>query len=115
MQISIEEVPLGIRRRVAQLLENIRGTDMDPTGGKAGLTGKVNAIYRPDIDGIAYYEFAIDLAGATKRNTIFLGERGVKTTDMPAKSGFIIASAKPHDHPVSHWSLDREPPANSWR
>ncbi|WP_299747792.1 hypothetical protein [uncultured Tateyamaria sp.] len=31
---------------------------------------------------------------------------------MPARRGFVIASSDTHDHPVSHWSLDREPPSH---
>lgn len=112
MQIHIEEVPTEIRRRAAQLLETVRGTDMDPTGGKASLTREVTALFRPDIDDVAYYEFAVDLGRGDDRRTAFTGrgDEGAKRA-MPAATGFIIAASKGHDHPIAHWSLDREPPS----
>lgn len=112
MQISIEEVPVAVRRRVAQLLENVRDSEMDPTKGRAGLTGEVTAIHRPDIDKVAYYEFAVDLGRGGQGQTTFTGKPdGLSKLDLPARTGFVIASAEAHDHPVSHWSLDREPPS----
>ncbi|MFC6759350.1 hypothetical protein ACFQFQ_07360 [Sulfitobacter porphyrae] len=112
MQIHIEEVPTEIRRRAAQLLETVRGTDMDPTGGKASLTREVTALFRPDIDDVAYYEFAVDLGRGDDRRTAFTGrgDEGAKRA-MPAATGFIIAASKGHDHPIAHWSLNREPPS----
>lgn len=112
MQIDMEEVPIGIRRRVAQLLENTRKSGMDPTGGRASLSGEVTAFYRPDLDGIAYYEFAVDL-GRGGDGVVAVSGRGEKLGRMrlPARTGFIIAAAGEHDHPIAHWSLDREPPS----
>ncbi|MEO1795873.1 MAG: hypothetical protein AAFR53_02520 [Pseudomonadota bacterium] len=111
MRIHIEEVPLGARRRVAQLLETIRGTELDPTRGRASLTGEVNAIYRPDLKDVAYYEFVVDLGRGEGRRVAISG-RGNGEERLPARHGFIIASSDRHDHPVSHWSLDREPPSH---
>lgn len=112
MQIHMEEVPLAVRRRAAQLLENVRGSEMDPTGGKAALNGKVTGIFRPDIDAVAYYEFAVDLGRGKKRQATITGRGdGKDKLSMPANEGFIIAAANGHDHPIAHWSLDREPPS----
>lgn len=112
MQLNIEEVPTDVRRRAAQLLENIRGTDMDPTGGNASLSGDVMAIYRPDIKDIAYYEFHVDLGrGDTTQLAVSGDVEAEKQMQLPAKQGFVIAASSGHDHPVAHWSLDREPPS----
>lgn len=112
MSITLEDVPLGTRRRVAQLLENIRETEMDPTGGKARLTGEVTAIYRPDLQDVAYFEFAVDLGRGGKGQRAVLGDGGgLSPMALPARTGFIIATNGAHDHPISHWSLDREPPS----
>lgn len=112
MQIHIEEVPTDIRRRAAHLLETVRGTEMDPTGGKASLTRNVTALFRPDIDDVAYYEFAVDLGRGEDRRTATTGRGdGDATMALPASTGFIIAASKGHDHPIAHWSLDREPPS----
>ncbi|WP_156874868.1 hypothetical protein [Sulfitobacter alexandrii] len=112
MQIHIEEVPTAIRRRAAQLLETVRGTEMDPTGGRARLMPQVTALFRPDLDEVAYYEFAVDLGRGEDRPAAITGrgDRGGKMA-MPADTGFIIAASKGHDHPIAHWSLDREPPS----
>lgn len=118
MKVAIEEVPLDVRRRVAQLLENVRATPMDPTDGKASLTGVVTAIHRPDVDGIAYYEFEVDLGRrAGRRVSTSARDEGPlrratgAAAQMPARHGFVIAAAGPHDYPVCHFSLDREPPS----
>ncbi|WP_152466834.1 hypothetical protein [Sulfitobacter sp. THAF37] len=110
--MNIEEVPTAIRRRAAQLLETVRGTEMDPTGGKARLSPQVTALFRPDMDDVAYYEFAVDLGRGDDRLTAITG-RGDRDgkMGMPAGTGFIIAASKGHDHPIAHWSLDREPPS----
>lgn len=111
MRMNLDEVPLGARRRASQLLENIRGTEMDPTDGKAALSGEVNAVFRPDLKDIAYFEFVVDLGRARGRTVAFSG-RGEEVKRVPARHGFIMASSAAHDHPVSHWSLDREPPSH---
>ncbi|WP_189371208.1 hypothetical protein [Tateyamaria omphalii] len=109
--MNLDEVPLGARRRASQLLENIRGTDMDPTKGHAALSGEVNAIFRPDLKDIAYFEFVVEL-GRERGRQVAISGRGEELKRTPARHGFIIASSDAHDHPVSHWSLDREPPSH---
>lgn len=112
MQLKMEEVPTDVRRRVAQLLENVRGTDMDPTDGRAALTGEVTAVHRPDIDGIAYYEFAVDLGRGKEFRFSTTQKETADHARLPARHGFVLAAAQGHDHPVAHWSLDREPPSH---
>ncbi|WP_299546293.1 hypothetical protein [uncultured Tateyamaria sp.] len=111
MKMNLDEVPLGARRRASQMLESIRGTDMDPTKGRAALSGEVNAVFRPDLKDVAYFEFVVDLGRERGRNVAISG-RGEEVRRVPARHGFIIASSDTHDHPISHWSLDREPPSH---
>lgn len=54
----------------------------------ASLADNVTPLYRPDVEGIAYYEFALE-SGTRK--------------------GFVVVSAGSHDFPSSHWSLGRAP------
>jgi hypothetical protein len=79
-------VPLDLHRRAAQLLEDVRGTDSAPNWASATLAPDVQPLYRPDILGVAYYEFRV-----------VVGTR-------PA--GFIIVSTGAHDYPIAHWNFD---------
>lgn len=81
----MERVPAEIYRRVAQLLEDMRFSEMAPAWERAALSQSARPLYRPDVEGIAYYEFAVTIGGVE-----------------PA--GFIIASAGRHDHPIAHWN-----------
>ena len=56
------------------------------------LGDEVTAIYRPDIEEVAYYEFEVRNSAEKDRTT-----------------GFIVVSAADHDHPISHWSLNNTP------
>lgn len=85
MRIPVSTVPLEMRRKAAQHLETVRGTEMDIGAERARLTDDVCPIFRPDMKEIAYYEFEAD------------------------PRGFIIVTAGDHDYPISHWSFDREP------
>ncbi len=85
--IPLEEMPDDMWRRAAQLLEEVRGTDMAPGWENARLGPRVRALYRPDMDTPAYYEFQVV----------------IPPDDMPA--GFIILSTGPHDYPVPHWNF----------
>jgi hypothetical protein len=85
-QIPVSNVPSDFTRRAAQLLEEVRGTDMAPEWRtNAKLKDKVTPFYRPDMDGIAYYEFMVE------------------------PTGFILLSATENDIPVSHWSSKSTP------
>jgi hypothetical protein len=104
MRVNIEEVPMEIRRRVANKLESIRGTPMAPGGGKMWFGEKACPLYRPDMKGIAYWEFEIT------------GLREVRPREHNGKSsgvGFIIAATGSHDIPIPHWSVTREAPSRA--
>lgn len=81
-KILLSKVPLNIHRRAAQLLEEMRGSPMAPGWENAILSEAVVPFYRPDMDGIAYYEFKVE------------------------PKGFLILSATENDFPVAHWSSE---------
>lgn len=84
-QIPLTKVPLNIYRRAAQLVEEMRGSEMAPGWENAKLKETSVPFYRPDIEGPAYYEFQVE------------------------PTGFIIASATDKDFPIPHWSSTDEP------
>ena len=125
MSIPLREVPLALRRRAAQHLESLRGSEL---GRRAeGLTFGDTAwpLYRPDVDGIAYYELALVHAGVQPppilttrawpmdRPPEIVGARPVPRSS--ASSGFVIVSTGPHDSPIPHWSLERAAPSHQLR
>lgn len=98
MRVLFEEVPLDVRRRVANFLESLRETLME--GAEAARLGNSACpIHRPDVRGVAYWEVEVVGLKATPTNT-----SGV---------GFVIASAGRHDMPIPHWSLNRPPPSRA--
>lgn len=129
MRIPITDVPLQVRRVAAQHLESLRGTEMMTGAEDAHLETYAVPIYRPDIDGIAYYEFTVVGGGQGRplltRGYIPVSEAAPRKTrrklsteeEATARStggrviGFIVASNGRHDFPVAHWSLDRLPPS----
>lgn len=104
MRVKLQDTPQDLWRRVAQKLESIRGTPMAPGADAARLGAEACPIYRPDIDGVAYWEFEIT---------------GLKTTrardheGRGSGAGFMLASVGRHDVPVPHWSLEIEPPSRA--
>lgn len=104
MRKKLEEIPLEIRRRVANKLESIRGTAMAPGGESSYLGKEVCPIYRPDIKDVAYWEFEI------------AGLKDVRSREHEGKSsglGFILVSTGKHDIPFPHWSLTNESPSRA--
>ena len=93
MRIRKEKVPVALRRKAAQLLESLRGTPMGEGLESATLADDVTPMYRPDMQGVAYYEFAFDR------------KDGVQAE----RRGFIVVSAGDHDFPRAHWSAGRPP------
>ncbi|MFL5807781.1 MAG: hypothetical protein ACJ8CR_39385 [Roseiflexaceae bacterium] len=91
--IQLSEVPLNLHRRAAQLLEDMRSGKMAPGWERAQLGSVVTPLYRPDIDGAAYFEFLVVPPA---------GETG----DL----GFIIVSTGEHDFPIAHWNYIGESP-----
>ncbi len=124
MHLHLKDVPLDVRRRAAQHLESLRSADLaeadDLTVGDTAVP-----VYRPDLDGIAYYEFSL-VRDAHRGKTLATcgytpastkkARKDAAANDSDARAnagavGFIIASADRHDFPVAHWSLDRLPPS----
>lgn len=77
-QVAIENVPIAINRRAANLLEELR--DQEPSWKNAHLGSLVNIFFRPDTQNPSYYEFIVE------------------------PSGFIILSANQNDWPIAHFS-----------
>ena len=84
------EVPLSLRRKAAQQLEDLRFSNLAPSWEKAQISSPIRPLYRPDVTGVAYYEFPVTVDG------------------RPA--GFITLSTGGHDFPVAHWNFDGETP-----
>lgn len=73
------EVPAEVQFRANAFLEDARTSENAPGWADAQLNGEVRPLYRPDVDGVAYYEFAVE------------------------PQGFIVVSTGRHDFPVPHW------------
>ena len=104
MRVKIDEAPQDLRRRAAHRLESIRGTPMGAGADGARLGDEACPIYRPDIKGVAYWEFEI------------VGLKGTQARDRKGEGngvGFMLATAGRHDVPLSHWSLGIEPPSRA--
>ena len=80
-------IPLELERRAADLVASVAGTKMAPNWKDAKLSGRVTALYRPDLEEVAYYEVEV------------------------SPSGFVVVSAGEHDHPIVHWSSSTTPPS----
>lgn len=78
--IPLSQVPSDFIRRASQLLEDVRGTEMATGWDNAKLQDTVTPFYRPDINGIAYYEFMVE------------------------PTGYILLSATENDFPIAQWS-----------
>jgi hypothetical protein len=126
MRMSMKDVPLPVRRLAAQHLESLRGTELMNGMEDARLADTVVPIHRPDIDGVAYYEFAVmsgrgagaalrlATRGLAARGECGCGEKEPRAPDVdakPAASGFVIVTNGRHDLPIPHWSLDQAPPS----
>lgn len=104
MRVKLQETPIQLRRIAANKLESIRGTPMAPNGKGAYMGELACPIYRPDIGGIAYWEF--EIAGLEK---ILPREHEGPSSGV----GFMLVSTGGHDLPVPHWSLSIEPPSRA--
>jgi hypothetical protein len=93
------DVDLDFHRLAAQLIEEVRGTDMAPGWETAHLGSDVRPLYRPDVEGVAYYEFPVEVAS-----------QGGAGLDQEAPAGFIIVSTGEHDFPIPHWNFAGDPP-----
>ena len=78
----ISKIPLDLQLKAAQYLEDVRNTEVAPTWKEdARLALNVFPLYRPDVEGVAYYEFRVK------------------------PKGFITLSTGPHDFPIPHWNF----------
>lgn len=85
-----KDVPLTARRKAAQLIEDVRYSDMASGWEKAQLGALARAVYRLDFEGVAYYEFPV-----------VVGE---------APAGYITVSTGDHDFPIAEWNYSGESP-----
>lgn len=104
MRVKLQETPLKLRRIVANKLESIRGTPMAPNSKNARLGELACPVYRPDIEGVAYWEF--EIAGLEK---VQPREHNGQSSGV----GFMLVSTGSHDLPIPHWSLSIEPPSRA--
>lgn len=95
--LPFTQVELHLRRRAAQHLEDVRNTEMAPGWEQAYLGEEVRQLYRPDVEGVAYYEFPVFASTEQERE--------------PTPAGFIILSTGEHDVPVAHWSFSGQAPS----
>ncbi len=87
--VSLEEVPLDLHRRAAQLLVEVKGGPLAPNwNDSARLRETATLFYRPDLEEPAYVEFPVEPAG------------------------FIIVSTGRHDYPVTHWNDEGPAPSD---
>jgi hypothetical protein len=120
MHISMSEVPMKARRLAANHLASLRDTEMIAGAEEARLGPDVVPIYRPDLDGVAYYEFAIIGPGGRKSRVLttagYTSDARCEGSDEDAVQsrhavGFIVVTNGTHDFPISHWSVHDTPPS----
>lgn len=123
MSIAWRTVPSVIRRRVAQHSENLQASGLGQASNRLALADQVWPLFRPDVEGVAYYEFT--LSAASRGTGQRLATRGwtsasVEVERMDAalekrpdvvNNGFVVASAGEHDVPIPHFSFDRLAPS----
>jgi hypothetical protein len=111
VRVPLEKVPVGVWRQAARHLESIRAMPLGAGAGAATIAPEACPLYRPDVKGIAYWEF--ELVGL-RRPRPQPGPKGAaKDPRVGTGTGFIVLAAGRHDVPVPHWSLDRNPPSRA--
>lgn len=114
MMIPIEKLPMRARRLAAQHLVSLQGTGMVRGTDRAALADHAVPVYRPDLDEVAYYEIAV-VSGVGGRQVLssrsMEGAAAKDAREANVATGFIVVTNGRHDFPISHWSLDREPPS----
>ncbi len=100
IDLQLSDVPADLRRRAQQFLEEMRSSPMAPGWERAILGPAVRPLYRPDLEGPAYYEFIIQLSNTPQApSAIFL-----------PRYGFMILSSGEHDAPIAHWNYTGDSP-----
>lgn len=112
--VELGSVPLDAHRRAAQLLEDLRDGPLaeDPLGpgwADAVLWPYAVAMKRPDLDGVAYYEFPLVAVSAGDDPTVPWARLG--DASPGAWRGAIVVAAGEHDEPVVGWSTAGPPVA----
>jgi hypothetical protein len=106
MRVPLEQVPLDVLRRATRHLESYRGAPSATGAAAATLGPEACPLYRPDVKGVAYWEF--EIVGLKRP-----APRGVKSPRLGTGTGFIVVAAGRHDVPVPHFSFDRNPPSRA--
>lgn len=104
MRVPIEKTPQDLRRRAARHLESVRGTPMAPGTEGATLGPEACPLYRPDIKGVAYWEF--EIVGVKPPAGDVKGPR-------TGGRGSIVVTAGTHDVPIPHWSTEMDSPSRA--
>ena len=94
------DVPTSAHRRAKEAIEEVRGTAMAPGWDAAELGPPVVPFFRPDVQGIAYFEFPV-----------FVPSTDVSAAPSLEPAGFIFVSTGPHDVPIPEWSHRGQPPS----
>ena len=104
MRVTVDEVPMEVRRRAARALEAALVSTLGRRElGKARLGDEASPVYRPDLPEVAYWE--LEVIGI--RTALPIGEDEAKEFDR----GFIVVSTGGHDVPIPHFSLELAPPS----
>ena len=83
-QVDLLEV---CRTRARTRLDEVKGTPVAPLWPAAATLGAVKPVFRPDVMGVAYFEFAVN------------------------PTGFILVATGEHDALIPHWSDQGPPPS----
>ena len=83
--VSLREISRSIYRRAGQFVEDMRFDSAAANWKTARFGERVFELYRPDIEGVAYYEFT--LINAEGENV-----------------GFLTVSNGQHEQPIANWS-----------
>ncbi|MFL5805883.1 MAG: hypothetical protein ACJ8CR_29615, partial [Roseiflexaceae bacterium] len=95
VDLRLVDMPLDLRRRAQQFLEEMRAGPMAPGWDRAILGTIVRPLYRPDLKNPAYYEFLIQVAP---------GAQASPNAVAPPRHGFMILASGEHDSPIAHWN-----------
>jgi hypothetical protein len=99
--LPLAETPDEFRQRALLHLEEHRQSGQTSEWDYAYLGDAVRPLYRPDMAGPAYYEFAVWAPPSGAGASAVL-------PDEPA--GFIVVSTGPHDYPIPNWATGGLPP-----
>jgi hypothetical protein len=94
VDVRLSDLPVDLRRRAVQFLEEMRAGPMAPGWDQAVLGQVVRPLYRPDLKDPAYYELIVQQG---------LGVQASLTAVVPRR-GFLILASGQHDSPIAHWN-----------